>query len=131
MNKLTKEQAQMLKNLVFEKRKYRVDISNNSVAKEVFLFPIDVENIIDSLTEKRFPEFEISPYTKDEVEPDEFATLIKLTHSSDGACYLDPIEIECQDERGMRIFQLIPYEKFRRFTEGCIKIVKWLDEQEG
>ena len=104
--------AQALKDAIDTKTKCKA--VPGSVMNERYLFPIDVENIIDSFTEKEFPAFSLNV--------DYGCVNINL----DGECVKIVAQGCDHDPRGSSWFSA---HEFKQFTEGCNKIVEWLNEQ--
>ncbi len=124
--KLSKEQAEWLIEEI-NSRVRRKAIPGAGALHDVFLFPIDVENIINQCTEKEFPAFEMNLYTQDQVELDEKPDVLKVNQYGD---YTSPIHVEYRDVCGEALDFLIPTEKFKQFADGVNKIVEYLNEVE-
>lgn len=118
MQKLTKEQASALR-AIFAKEFAYID----SVRP---FTPKDISKIIDDCTENLFPEFTLELYGQTEIEKFQAPDVIKITQS--GFDHTAPVLLTYTDVCSEEWEILIPPDKFKEFTEGCNKIVEWLDE---
>lgn len=104
---LTKEEAHQLKEALAERYKYMPETKQerDSGLKSVFVFPIDVENLIDEHTEKEFPRFKT-------VWCD-----INISRDYDDLIVFNTVGSVC-------------FEDFKEFVKGMNEIAKWLEENE-
>ncbi len=110
MDKLTKEQAEWLIERLCSEITYQL---NNVPSHQI-------KEIIHQCTEKEFPELQMQ--TEDRLI-DIQITGREIDDEFNQVC----VEISNQDD-GHIVIPLYSKE-FKQFTEGCNKIVKWLNEQ--
>lgn len=111
MKKLTKEQAGWL----IEKIKTRkwTGYGDSGQVED------DICDVINQCTEKKFPKFEIKTNT------DGFIEVTQLS----GPLMID-VCVNFNGVNGAVAVSQLDFNQFKAFTQGCISICQWLDEQE-
>lgn len=114
--KLSKAQAQFL----IEK------LECSAISKDSYP---SIRDIINQCTEKEFPGFCINVYEPNEIEKNEIPDTITIKQYGD---HSSAISFIYSDRSGInQSFEfLIPIYKFSQFTEGCNKVVEYLNEQD-
>lgn len=111
MNKLTKEQAEWL----LENIKPRL-CGFAQVKSGVITYEALINFIENQCMEKPFPEFEV-PHA-----------LLRVSYDEEN--YQRIIKLQLGLEKRPEIIKWLNAEEFKQFTEGCNKIVKWLEDNE-
>lgn len=119
MKKLSKEQAEWLCKK-FDEVSVECDFYGPQVIGSA-LHEATVKRIINQCTEKEFPDFEFLFERKGELLPSSF--IVSLTPQ-------DTLFICLGDDDGNFHHAHSSYNEFKQFTEGCNKIVEWIEEQE-
>ena len=114
MQKLTKEQAQWLKERIKD-----LYFNNYPVSNDAHNYSLDVKDIINQCTEKEFPlsEIQFDPDSKIyfEYEPCDEQPGIRMH-----------LDVYGGDESQFKFW----FNEFKDFAQGVNEIVKWIDEQE-
>ncbi len=109
MKKLTKEQAGWLEEIMMAYIRYKPGI----IGIERYFTAEDIAQALNKCTEKEFPSFKISLLDSSQVTIDQDQIQRSLLY------------INVVNEYGY-----FNKEEFKQFTEGCIAITKWIEENE-
>lgn len=113
MQKLTKEQAEWL----IETARLHADSSTQRWEQ---VFSMDrLQAIIDKCTEKEFPNYQF-------IDPDDCDFFVNIVLHCSGDVSSEPTVRIGVCSGYLNLFA----SEFKKFTEGCNKIVEWLNEQE-
>jgi len=118
MKKLTKEQRDHILNLM-ENKSIGLTLSAERGREGAYIRYDDIELLLDKCTEKEFPKFE----TK--TEHDGFIEITQLQRAD-----LIDVCVNYKGVSGAIVCSALRFDQFKQFTEGCNKIVEWIDEQE-